>query len=158
MNFKRLLAMTWARSLEFLRDRSALGWNVAFPFLMVGGMATVFSGSGQPLFKVAVLADAPLKAELHPFLGTPHVRFYAETDLDGAITKVQRHRADMLLDLRSNPGRYWVNDESPKGQTLEKVLAGSEGAKLVRVAASGKAIRYVDCTASRLMYATQAYP
>ena len=34
MNPLRLLAMTWARSLEFLRDRSALGWNFAFPLLL----------------------------------------------------------------------------------------------------------------------------
>ncbi|MGQ0587239.1 MAG: hypothetical protein ACT4PK_08565, partial [Gammaproteobacteria bacterium] len=52
----RLRAMTWARSLEFLRDKSAMGWNVAFPVLMVGGFALVFSGPGQPLFKVAVMA------------------------------------------------------------------------------------------------------
>jgi ABC-2 type transport system permease protein len=144
MNFKRLLAMTIARSVEFLRDRSAMSWNLLVPTLMVISIAYVFSGPGQPLFKVAVIADAPLTANLHPFLGTPHIQFYKETDLDGTLAKVQRHRVDMLLDLRTVPGRYWVNEQSPKGVTLEKVLAGSGGVALQRVAASGANIRYVD--------------
>ena len=124
----RMLAMTWARSLEFLRDRSAMGWNVAFPVLMVGGFALVFSGPGQPLFKVAVVVDAPLTAELHPFLGAEHVYFYKVTDLEGTIRKVQRHRVDMLLDLRSVPGQYWVNEDSPKGDSMlaePEMVAGS---------------------------------
>ncbi|MCI0749133.1 MAG: ABC transporter permease, partial [Nevskiales bacterium] len=139
----RLVAMTWARSLEFLRDRSALGWNVAFPVLMVAGLAVIFSGPGQPLFKVAAFADAPLSAALHPFLATEHVQFYRETDLDAAIAKVQRHRVDMVLDLRTPPGRYWINEESAKGDTLELMLRGS-GPSLQRQIASGAPIRYVD--------------
>ncbi|MGH8541388.1 MAG: ABC transporter permease [Stenotrophobium sp.] len=143
---KRLWAMTWARSLEFLRDRSALSWNLVVPLLMVAGMAFIFSGPGQPLFKVAVIApvNTPLDAKLHPFLGTPHIQFYAETDLDAALVKVQRFRADMLLDLGSKPPRYWINDQSPKGVLLERLLAGSPGPKLERGTVSGAQIRYVD--------------
>lgn len=144
VNPQRLFAMTWARTLEFLRDRSALSWNMLVPVIMVAGIAWVFSGPGQPLFKVAVIADAPLQASTHPFLGTEHVRFYKEDDLDGAVRKVQRHRIDMLVDLRSTPGKYWVNDENPKGYVLEKLLAGIDGPKLERQAAAGAAIRYVD--------------
>lgn len=139
----RLLAMTWARSLEFLRDRSAMGWNVAFPVLMVGGFALVFSGPGQPLFKVAVVADAPLSAELHPFLGAEHVFFYKVDDLDDTIRKVQRHRVDMLLDLRTIPGNYWINEDSPKGDTLELMLRGAPPA-LERTTTTGTQVRYVD--------------
>jgi ABC-type multidrug transport system permease subunit len=144
MNFARLAAMTWARTLEFLRDRSALSWNALVPVIMVAGIAWVFSGPGQPLFKVAVVAAAPLDATLHPFLGTKHVRFYPEDDLAGAIQKVQRHRIDMLIDLRATPGKYWVNDDNPKGSVIEKLLVGSDGPKLQRQDAAGAAIRYVD--------------
>lgn len=133
-----------ARTIEFLRDKSAMSWNVLVPVLMVISIAFVFSGPGQPLFKVAVIADAPINPGLHPFLGTAHIRFYKETNLNGTLAKVQRHRVDMLLDLRSKPGRYWVNEQSPKGATLEKVLAGSGGAPLQRGTASGADIRYVD--------------
>lgn len=141
---RRFAAMTVARSLEFLRDTSALGWNLVVPLLMMAGMGFVFSGPGQPLFKAAVIAEAPVTAELHPFLATPHVQFYVENDINVAVPKVQRHRVDMLLDLRQQPGRYWVNEASPKGVTLERMLAGSAGPKLQRETAEGAAIRYAD--------------
>jgi len=146
ISLSRLVAMTWARSLEFLRDRSALGWNVAFPVLMVGGFAVIFAGPGQPMFKVAVLAGeaAPLTAELHPFLGAKHVQFYKEPGLDEALKKVARHRVDMLLDLRTAPGRYWINEESPKGDVVEQMLKASAGPPLARQITTGARIRYVD--------------
>lgn len=144
ISLSRLTAMTWARSLEFLRDRSALGWNIAFPVLMVAGFALVFSGPGQPLFKVGVLADAPLTEALHPFLATAHVQFYSEDQPEAAIAKVARHRVDMLLDLRETPGRYWVNDESDKGETLEVMLKASSSAAPLREEVSGARVRYVD--------------
>jgi ABC-2 type transport system permease protein len=142
----RLIAMTWARSLEFLRDRSALGWNIGFPVLMVGGFALIFSGPGQPLFKVGVLAPpaATLDANLHPFLETKQILFYAETDEKPAVAKVGRHQIDLLLDLRTPPGRYWVNPESPKGAIVEKLVQGSAGPKLAREVTTGAKIRYVD--------------
>lgn len=141
----RLVAMTWARSLEFLRDRSALGWNVAFPVLMVGGFAMIFSGPGQPLFKVAVHAPgAALTAELHPFIASKHIHFYREEALEPAMAKVRRHQVDLLLDLSTAPGRYWINDESAKGQTVETLLQASPGPALERQAVTGAAIRYVD--------------
>src|ERR1043165_9287361 len=136
--------MTWARTLEFLRDRSALSWNLLVPVIMVAGIGWGFSGPGRPLFKVAVIADAPISPSLHPFLGTEHVQFYREDDLEAAIRKVQRHRVDLLVDLRTTPGKYWVNEESPKGYVLEKLVAGSDGPKLQRQTATGADIRYVD--------------
>jgi ABC-2 type transport system permease protein len=146
MRISRLTAMTWARSLEFLRDRSALGWNIAFPVLMVAGFALIFSGPGQPLFKVAVLApaDAPLRAELHPFLGTAHIQFYREEGLEAGIAKVGRHQVDLLMDLRAQPGRYWTNPESAKGETAERLLRAAGGAALQRQVMGGAPIRYVD--------------
>ena len=141
---RRLIAMTWARSIEFLRDRSALGWNLLFPLLMVVGMAWIFSGPGQPLFKVAVLGDVPLTVATHPFLVTPAVQFYTESDAEGVIAKVQRHRVDLALDLRTALPHYWVNAESHKGQILEKLLLASGGPAPLRNVAEGAAIRYVD--------------
>lgn len=143
---KRMWAMTIARSLEFVRDTSAMGWNLIVPVLLVAGMAMIFSGPGQPLFKAAVIAPpgAALDAKLHPFLATPHVQFYAEPSVETALPKVQRHRIDMLLDLRGTPGKYWVNEQSPKGTTLERVLAGTSGPKLEREIMNGAQIRYVD--------------
>ncbi len=147
--FRRIAAATWARSLEFVRDRSSLGWNLVFPILMVAGLAFVFSGPGQPLFKVAVIApaEAKLDASLHPFLGTPQVQFYRENDVATALPKVQRHRIDLLVDLTAEPPHYWVNAQSPKGMLLERLIAGSGGAPLKREETTGREIRYVDWVA-----------
>ncbi|MDR3417586.1 MAG: ABC transporter permease [Nevskia sp.] len=145
-SWRRLRAATWARSLEFVRDRSTLGWNIAFPVLLVLGLAYVFSGPGQPMFKVAVLAPpgAALDAGLHPFLGTPQVQFYREEQQPVALHKVQLQRIDMLLDLTATPGRYWINEQSPKGKLLEQLLRGAGGAPLQQEATQGAQVRYVD--------------
>jgi len=57
---------------------------------------------------------------------------------------VQSQRIDLLLDLRGTPGRYYLNDQSPKGYLTERLLRGAGGAALERAEASGTAIRYVD--------------
>jgi ABC-type multidrug transport system permease subunit len=145
-SWRRLRAATWARSLEFIRDKSAVGWNVIFPVLLVLGLAYVFSGPGQPMFKVGVLAPAgvALDAKLHPFLATPQVQFYREEPGDAALHKVQLQRIDMLADFTVTPGRYWVNEQSPKGRLLEQLLRGAGGETLQRQATSGAEARYVD--------------
>lgn len=148
---KRIWATFFARSLEFLRDRSTLGWNFVLPVALVFGLAFVFSGGGQPLFKVGVVADG-LTAEakpagnLHPFLQSQHVDFYAVPveDVDTAIRKVGRHQVDMLLDLRAGQMHYWVNSDSQKGYFLEKLLAATDGPKLAKQSVQGEEIRYVD--------------
>ncbi len=145
-SWRRLRAATWARSLEFIRDKSAVGWNVIFPVLLVVGLAYVFSGPGQPMFKVGVLAPegTALDAKLHPFLDTPQVQFYREEQRDPALHKVQLQRIDMLVDFSAAPGRYWVNEQSPKGKLLEQLLRGAGGETLQRQITSGAKVRYVD--------------
>ncbi|OQX15453.1 MAG: ABC transporter permease [Thiothrix lacustris] len=139
---KRIWATFYARSLEFLRDRSTLGWNFILPIALVFGLAFVFSGDGQPLFKVAVVAQS---AD-HPFRHTEHVEFYeiAPDAVETTVRKVGRHQVDMLLDLRAEPTRYWINSDSQNGYFLEKLLQHSGGTALQRQSVQGAEIRYVD--------------
>lgn len=143
-SFARFRAAALARSLEFLRDRSALAWNLLFPVLMVLGFALIFSGPGQPMFRVALLGATPSNPDTHPFLSTPHTQFYAEPDEAMAERKVARHRTDLLLDLRSQPPRYSINPESQKGVILERLLLASGGPVPARQIVAGRPIRYVD--------------
>ncbi len=55
---KRFLAILHARNMEFIRDKSSLGWNVLFPLLLVLGFAVVFTGEPKPMFKVGVMGDS----------------------------------------------------------------------------------------------------
>ncbi len=147
MSIRRLLAIWRARNLEFLRDRSTLVFNLLFPLVLVVAFAVIFGSDSRGLFKIGVIAapEAALDATLDPFLATRHVEFYrvAAADLDKAVRKVERHEADLLLDLRDGV-RYWVNTDSPKGYLAEKLLLESAGSGAHREPVTGAAVRYVD--------------
>ncbi len=147
MNFRRLLAVWYARNLEFLRDRSTLIFNFLFPLALVVAFAVIFGGQARSLFKIGVVAPpgVELNAALHPFLGTRHVDFYTvdATGLPDAIRKVERHQADLLLDLRAG-AHYWVNADSPKGYLAERLLLESDAGEARREPVTGAAVRYVD--------------
>jgi ABC-2 type transport system permease protein len=122
---RRFLAVLKARNLEFLRDRSALTWNLVLPFLIVFGFAFAFSGGPRDTFKVGVHGyGEPIAAEFE-FFRTRYVRFIPVSDLASAIQKVERHQLDMVIDLARGSYRYWINAESPNGYILERVLWGS---------------------------------
>ncbi|WP_455202997.1 ABC transporter permease, partial [Kaarinaea lacus] len=122
---KRFWSVFTARNLEFLRDRSALGWNLVWPVLMVLGLAFLFSGEQQDVYKVGVYpANAVSENHEFSFFGTEFVHFIPVEQLDEAIAKVERHRLDMLIDF-SNPMRYWINSTSTNGYFLEKLLLAS---------------------------------
>lgn len=144
MNFGRFWAVFASRNREFLRDRSSLTWNLLFPISLIAGFAFAFSGPGFDLYKVGVLGDA---SGWHgsAFFDTRYVRFIPVADPATALTKVERHQLDMLFDP---PGRrYWINDESPKGYVLERMLRGADaaaGSAFSKQTVSGRVIRYVD--------------
>lgn len=146
----RFWAVLVARNKEFLRDRGALGWNLLFPFFVVFGMAFAFSSRGQDVFKVGVVGDI---AALPPgFASTKHLAFVPLADKPAAVTKLRHHQLDMVV----TPGKplvYYVNDASPKGYLVEKIMLGTDAAisSPMREAVEGKPIRYVDWLVSGLL-------
>ena len=80
---KRFLAILHARNMEFIRDRSSLGWNILFPLLLVLGFAVVFSGEPKAMFKVGVLGDpSQLRgADAASFFKTKYIQFIPVDDL-----------------------------------------------------------------------------
>jgi len=146
MFLQRFLAILSTRNKEFLRDRSSVGWNIIMPILVVAGFALIFTGDFADQYKVGVLQtsiqDPTEKATIAPFLQTKYIEFINITDLELAKTKVQRHQLDMLLDPVHR--RYWLNNESPKGYLVEKVMLGTVSVPLEKQTVTGKQIRYVD--------------
>lgn len=140
IGLRRFLAVLTARNREFMRDRMALAWNLVLPVLIVIGFAFAFTADNDDLFKVGLAGTQP-QAEPAGFLTTRHVRFIPVEELKPAVTKVERHQLDMLLDL--DLGRYWINASSAKGYLLERLLAGT-GLELDKQTVSGDPIRYVD--------------
>jgi ABC-type multidrug transport system permease subunit len=151
MSWRRFIAVLRARNREFIRDRSALAWNILFPVFIVAGFAFAFSGKAMDQFKVGVLgspAQLEQVRQQQAFFATDYIQFIVMTDAAKAITKVERHQLDMLFDLNNN--HYWINRQSPKGYILERVLRGSESLPMQqalpyqRETVSGREIRYVD--------------
>ena len=151
---KRFWAVLIARNKEFIRDRSALAWNLVFPVFIVFGFAFMFSDRGQTMFQVAVLGGTESAAQAaRPFLATHHIELIPVENLPQALSKLSHHQLDMVIDPRSPP-RYWVNESSPKGYLLERILWGAAGTKsgnpsghpagFQKEVVQGKELRYVD--------------
>ena len=141
---KKFLAVLHARNMEFLRDRSALIWNMAMPFLLVLGLAFTFSDSNKEIYKVGVVGGIEALGRIAPTLqATLHLKFVPYDNLETAINKVKHHQLDMLIEASATP-RYWVNASSPNGYLLERIVWGSEGREFQRQRVEGAEIRYVD--------------
>ncbi|MBI2379998.1 MAG: ABC transporter permease [Gammaproteobacteria bacterium] len=139
---RRFLAVLHTRSLEFIRDRAALGWNFAFPFFLIIGFAFAFSGEGKPLYKIGLLGDSPAARAEHAFLRLRHIEFVAYEQEAQAVERVRTHRIQLLLDLKQN--RYFLNEDNAQGYIAEQLLLGSEPGVFQKAAVTGKALRYVD--------------
>ena len=126
---RKFWAVFVARNKEFLRDRASLGWNLAFPVLILFGFGFIFSGDGQDVFKVAVVGGVPADEERADFFDTRHVQFVEIDDLDDGLRRIGQHRFDLLIDpgtrVAGASPRYWTNSSSAKGYLAERVLWGS---------------------------------
>lgn len=137
---QRLWAVFIARNKEFIRDKSTLGWNLLFPFLLLFSFYFVF-GQSQPMFKVGVLSDEDAYVARPQFMSLNHVQFIPYESYELAESRLERHQIDLLIDI--DDSRYWVNDESRNGYVAERLLVANDPyfqRNLVR----GEAIRYVD--------------
>jgi len=147
---RRFWAVLVARNKEFLRDRGAMGWNLLFPFFVVFGMAFAFSDKAQDVFKVGVAGEI---AELPAgFASTKHLKFVAFGDKAEALGKLRHHQLDILVEPGA-PLTYWVNENSPKGYLVERIMLGTDAVKSkpARQVVDGRPIRYVDWLVSGLL-------
>lgn len=143
MFLKRFFALLSTRNKEFLRDRSSLSWNILMPVLIVAGFAFTFNEDFTVQYKVGIVnLDSLRQTTLQRFIQTRYIEFINITDINKARIKVQRHQLDMLIDPERN--HYFINNESPNGYLVEKILLASIPAPLQKQIVSGKEIRYVD--------------
>jgi ABC-type multidrug transport system permease subunit len=141
---KKFLAVLHARNMEFLRDRSALVWNLAMPFMLVFGLAFTFSGGSKDIYKIGVVGGIEKLHAVAPALqSTQHLQFIPYDDLQAAMNKVKHHQMDMLIDVGNAP-KYWINSSSPNGYLLERIVWGTAGNSFERQVVDGAEIRYVD--------------
>lgn len=138
MNFKRFTAVVKARNIEFFRDKSSLGWSLAFPVLLLVVLSFVFSGDGKAAYKIGVLNLTQVDSS---FIKTKHIDFIDYSDIELAKTKLSQHSIDMLIDFEQR--QYWVNQDSPNGYLVEKIFQ-SNYQDFEQLSTQGRKIRYVD--------------
>ena len=143
MKLRHCWAVFVCRNWEFLRDRSALAWNILFPLVLIVGFTFAFSEENVDLYKVGVLGERSAWQGSN-FFHTRHIQFIAVPEAAPALAKVERHQLDMLIDPLGK--RYWINDAAPKGYVLERILRGADSDfnPFSKQIVSGRAIRYVD--------------
>lgn len=155
MRFKRLWAIFNARNFEFFRDREAFGWNFLFPFLIIFGFAVIFKGDYRAHYKVGVFpvpAGVPIVQKTGNLPDT-FVTFNAISLLgfetrEKGLAKLRHHKIDLLIEADTVPVRYWVNDVSPGGAIVERLLkqalAAPDGYRFQKNDIQGVQIRYID--------------
>ncbi|QIZ76289.1 ABC transporter permease [Ferrimonas lipolytica] len=133
---KALFALIHSRNLEFVRDRSALGWSLAFPLILVIALALVFDDNDKPLYQIGVVGQP---AALEQIKTLRHIEFIQYDSSDEAQHKVARH----LVDLAVTEEGYWVNPDSARGDIVEQ-LVHSKAPALSKQIISGSAVRHVE--------------
>ena len=116
------------------------------PVLIVAGFAVTFTGDYSDQYKVGIVNLDNIKNQnssgFADFLNTKYIEFIDVNDVEIAKVKVRRHQLDMLVDHGDKS--YWINNESPNGYLVEKILVASKPVSLNKKTVSGKEIRYVD--------------
>ena len=143
--WNRIYALFVARNIEFFRDRSALAWSVLLPVLIIFVFAYAFTEENPEKFKVGISSDKALEGAAAEFKITRFINFIEFDDIETNLRKVERHQIDMLFDPGSN--RYWINQTSPNGYIVEKLLIAAyadSGEVLQQILVEGDEIRYID--------------
>ena len=143
--FHRIWTLFKARNIEFYRDRSALGWSILFPFLIIAGFSLIFNESSQKLYKAGVLEEGPPLPQATHLLTHPLVQIITLGDSQVALEKLRHHRLDMVISPHS--GRYWINSDAPKGIILEEILLSGGMEKknvFTKEVVQGEKIPYVE--------------
>jgi len=148
--FKRIWALFIARNIEFYRDKSSLGWSMLFPFLFAAGFSMMFGAGKQNLYKAGIIQSEQVQTHEadktnNKYKNLDYVDFVVFELNDNALDKLKHHHIDILINDQT--GEYWVNDSSPKGYVVEKMLlSGDDGQKsnYIKRVVSGSQITYSE--------------
>ena len=145
MKWSRVYALFVGRNIEFMRDRSALAWNLLLPILIIVVFAYAFSEENPEKFKVGLVVADELPGAAAQFRATRYIKFIEFAEAQPNLHKVERHQIDLLFDVSSS--RYWINRTSANGYIVEKLLiAAYAGAQkdLQKTLVEGDEVRYID--------------
>ncbi len=143
--WNRIYALFVARNTEFFRDRAALAWSVLMPVLIIIGFTYAFTEDNPEKFKVAMIAAVHSGDATDAFKTTRYIKFIEVDDIEANLRKIERHQIDLLFD--ANTRQYWINQTSPNGYIVEKLLIAAfadSGQTLQQNMVEGDEVRYID--------------
>ncbi len=137
---KKFTAIIYARTMEFVRDRGTLFWNLLFPVLLVVGFSFAFSGNDETLFKVGTMGQSTFNENSFLDLSSIDAINY-DLEKKDVMEKLRRHQIDMIIDFEAEV--YYLNNESSSADLL-RILGSADLIQFDEEEVIGKAIRYVD--------------
>ena len=137
---KKFTALAYARTMEFMRDRGTLFWNLLFPVVLVVGFSFAFSSNDESIFKIGILGNSSHLEGSFLQLNAIETIPYDEA-ADVVLEKLRRHQIDMIIDTTDQS--YYLNRESSSTDLL-RTLSRADLKDFEEKEISGKAIRYVD--------------
>lgn len=143
--WNRIYALFVARNTEFFRDRSSLAWSVLLPVLMIFVFAYAFTDDNLQKFKVGIVASTNSVEATQNFTSTRFIQFIEFEEVEPHLKKVERHQIDLLFD--ANSFSYWINQTSPNGYIVEKLLIAAfanASQQLQQNIVEGDEVRYLD--------------
>lgn len=147
--WKRIWAIIVSRNKEFYRDKSALGWNILFPFMVIIGFSVLFSEDKQVLYKVGIIesninSDLSSESIYENIKNIKYVQLINFSSQSDAFEKLKKHKVDIIIEKNSD--KYWVSKTSPKSYIIEKIILSSENQnpKFKKQVLAGKEIPYIE--------------
>ncbi len=143
--WNRIYALFVARNTEFFRDRSSLAWSVLLPVLIIFVFAYAFTDDNPQKFKVGIVASTNSIMATQNFTSTRFIQFIEFEEVKPNLKKVERHQIDLLFD--ANSFSYWINQTSPNGYIVEKLLIAAftnAPQQLQQNIVEGDEVRYLD--------------
>lgn len=137
---KRFYAIFYARNLEFIRDKAAISWTLIMPLFLILAFTFIFSNDDKTLYKVGVIGE--VNSDI-AFFESKYIQFIPFHDEISAKNKLRHHKLDMLIHNKQQTD-YWVNESSPNGYVVEKMLWGTGGESYLKKTIDGKEISYLD--------------
>ena len=146
--FKRIWTLFIARNKEFFRDKSALGWNILFPFLIIIGFSVMFSGNGQTSYKIGLFTienSLNKTDDISDFKNKKYIQIIKFSSFDSAIYSLKHHKIDFIIDPLKN--RYWTSKTSPNGKIVEDLFKSSickNESKYIKESIKGNEVPYIE--------------
>ena len=145
--FKQIWAVIHARNLEFIRDKSALSWNILFPVLLMYGIYFGFNDIAKYNFKIGIIgqsSDVTQELIALPVVNLKYIKYVDVENKSKGLEALRRFSLDMLIEPTQK--EYWFNNSSKEGYFLDQLIQKSVAGNFIytRYRLDNELVKYSD--------------